>query len=275
MSGSQNEPFLSVVAQKTFWGEPLIIQNHGVELRANLHLPPPVDVGKRYPAVALLHGLSGDRNEAFGLFIKISAELALRDMVVLRFDSRGAGETGGSTLDITLHTLSEDLTAAVEFLRAHPLVDNSRLGLLGLSMGGLVGACLAGARDDIAALCLWEAPLDLLLTMTRLLGPYTVKSVRAKGYVQAGVIQLGPGFFEALEGFDAAEIVRDYRRPVLIVHGTADNIVPVETANQWKRSFTRTEAEVFLVDGGDHAFTRDAWSWPAVQKSAEWFALNL
>lgn len=264
-----------MLARKTFWGEPVVVERNGLSLQANLHLPPAVAQNKKYPAVALLHGLSGDRNEAFGLFIRMAAELALKGMVVLRFDARGAGETGGSTLDITIESLLEDLEAAFEFLRGQETVDTNRMGLLGLSMGGLVSACLTARRDDIAALCMWEAPLDLLLTMTRLLGPYTVKSVRTKGYVQAGLIQLGPDFFETLEGLDAAELVRDYCRPVLIVHGTADNIVPLETANQWRRSFKKTDAEVFLVDGGDHAFTRDAWSWPAINKSAEWFHQNL
>jgi len=264
-----------MLARKTFWGEPLVIQSNGMYMQANLHVPPSLGEGKRCAAVALLHGLSGDRNEAYGLFVKTAAELALKDMIVIRFDSRGAGETGGSTLEITIETLLEDLHAVVEYLRQHPQVDSGRLGLLGLSMGGLVSACLTGQRDDIAALCLWEAPLDLMFTMTRLLGPHTVKSVHTKGYVQAGTIQLGPGFFDTLEGLDAAELVRDYDRPVLIVHGTADNVVPLETANQWRRSFTKTEAEVFLVEGGDHAFTRDSWSWPAITRTTDWFSEKL
>ncbi len=260
------------LARETFWGEPLLIEHGDAILHANLHLPPGLAAGARQPAVVLVHGLSGNRNEAFGLFIKTAAALALKGIVALRVDCRGSGETGGSTLEISLHSLGDDVRRALDFLRRHDLVDAGRVGLLGLSMGGLVAAHLAGTGEDLAAICLWEAPADLMEVMNRTLGPYTVKSVRTKGYVQVGFIQLGPGFFDAVEGLDMATVVASYNRPVLIVQGTHDLIVPVQTAEQWRRFFAGTEPEVFLVEGADHAFTRDCWSWPAIHKSAGWFA---
>jgi uncharacterized protein len=219
--------------------------------------------------------LSGNKSEAFGLFVKLAGALALNGMAVLRYDGRGAGETGGPTRDISLPRQMEDITAACDHLRTLPAVDANRLGILGLSMGGLAAACVAAQRTDVKALTIWEAPFNLHATMTRLLGPLTVRAVRSTGFVQAGFIQLGVDFFETIEHFDTATIVSTYRGPVLIAQGTGDQIVPMDNAALWQTAFAQNKAEVFLVPEADHAFTRDSWSWPLINKTASWFKDNI
>lgn len=257
---------------RTVWGEPLSIDVGDRPLKANIHLPPSSFGPPPYPGVILVHGLTGDRNEAFGLFIKTAAELSLAGMIALRFDCRGAGETGGATEDITLTSLTEDLLAALAQLRAHALVDASKLGLLGLSLGGLVAACVASAHSGISTLCLWEAPFHLTATMNRVVGPFTVKSARAKGSVQAGPIRLGQAFFEEAAAIDATKLAKNYPGTVLLVQGTADSVVLPETAFLWQNAFAPGQAEAFLIEGANHAFTQDQWSWSAISKSVDWFS---
>jgi dienelactone hydrolase len=223
----------------------------------------------------MAHGLSGNKNEAFGLFIKMAGALALNGIAVLRFDGRGHGETGGSTRDITLLRQIEDVSTACDFLRTQAAVDANRLGILGFSMGGLVGACVAGQREDVKALGMWEAPFNLHDTMVRLLGPLTVRSVRSTGYLQVGFIELGVKFFEVIEHFDTAANVTTYRGPVFIGQGTGDQIIPMENAALWQSTFAQNNAEVFLIPEADHVFTKDAWSWPLINKTASWFKDNI
>jgi pimeloyl-ACP methyl ester carboxylesterase len=50
--------------------------------------------------------------------------------------------------------------------------------------------------------------------------------------------------------FDTAAIATEVRQPVLIVHGTADEVVPVEMGTRLAREFPR--ARLRLISGAHH-----------------------
>jgi hypothetical protein len=191
-------------------------------------------------------------------------------MVALRFDFRGFGETGGSTRQISIETQIQDAADALVHLLEYPYVDKRRVALLGLSFGGLTAACLAGRRSDVAALALWEPVHDMKATMKRRYGSLPVKAVRARGYFNYGMVELGEHFITALDKLNVDKEVQNYANPVLIVQGVADSVVPVDTAFQWKRSFLSTEVEIDLLQEADHAFTADTHAWAAIDRTTGW-----
>jgi dienelactone hydrolase len=103
--------------------------------------PPP---GARPPVVVLTHGISSDRANMSGL----ARKLAGSGFAVLTLDHRGHGENrnpfpaGRGRAD----ALAPDYAAAVDFLRTSPLVDGSRIAVMGHSMGA--GAALDFATRD-------------------------------------------------------------------------------------------------------------------------------
>lgn len=270
MQTATDEGELQQLARQVFWGENVSIPMGDVELKATLHLPAKVENGAGCPAVVLTHGLGGNRNEMCGLFLKTAGALAMNGIAAIRFDQRGAGETGGNTREISLLRQIEDVSAVADYIKAHEAVDPNRLGLLGLSMGGLASACTAGRRDDIKALAIWEAPFDLHGTMIRLLGPLTVRSVHSTGWVQAGFIQIGVEFFKVSENFDTAANVSSYKNPVFLGYGWGDVIVTPDNAGLWQRAFSQNKTEVCMIPDADHAFSLDSWSWAVINKTVSW-----
>jgi pimeloyl-ACP methyl ester carboxylesterase len=278
-TGSEQQK-LAALASRTFWGQRLEINLQEVSLAANLHLPPPELTAQSQapvPVVIMLHGLGGNRHEASGNFIKAAATLALRRFVVLRFDFRGSGETGGTTRSITLAKQIEDTGHVIDFVKRDlaqipdmPLLDHSKLTLLGLSMGALTAAAVSGRREDVHSLVLWQPPYDLTQTMARLFGPLSTTKVRARGYFQAGMLELSEEFFTCLENFSIAREVRSFDGPVLIINGKKDTVVPPETAKQWMEAFQQADLRVSMIDGADHAFTQDIWAWQAIGQTALW-----
>jgi fermentation-respiration switch protein FrsA (DUF1100 family) len=137
-------------------------------------------------------------------------------------------------------------------------------------MGGLTAAAVSGRREDVHSLVLWQPPFDLSATMTRLFGPLSTTKVRARGYFQAGMLELSEEFFTCLENFSIAREVRSFDGPVLIVNGKKDTIVPPETAKLWMEAFQHADLRVSMIDGADHAFTQDVWAWQAIGQTALW-----
>lgn len=103
--------------------------------------PPPAD---RPPAVVLVHGFLADRQ----MMSPLARRLAQNGYAVLAIDVQGHGENrnplrGG---EFVPGGLRADVQEAADFLRRHPLVDGSRLAVMGHSMGA--GAALDFATHD-------------------------------------------------------------------------------------------------------------------------------
>jgi dienelactone hydrolase len=114
----------------------------GGEGRSAFFDPPPREA--RPPAVVVMHGFAGDRLSMSGF----SRRLAAAGYAVLAIDARGHGQNRNAFARswAVADYFFPDLRAAVDFLRAYPFVDGSRIALLGHSMGA--GASLDYATRD-------------------------------------------------------------------------------------------------------------------------------
>ncbi|RYD51257.1 MAG: alpha/beta hydrolase [Sphingomonadales bacterium] len=126
----------------------------GVVLAGVLRLPNRASAA-RSPVVVLLGGGGPARR---GIYPLLEKRLLADGIATLSYDKRGIGRSTGSFVD-TLELMEKDAIAAVAFLRAQPGVDGSRIALLGLSQGGVVGPAVAAGDPAIAAVVLLAAPV--------------------------------------------------------------------------------------------------------------------
>jgi uncharacterized protein len=105
----------------------------------------------RHPSALLING-SGpiDRNSAMpgmalGLGRALATALAGHGCVVLRYDKRGVGASGGDYLSTGFHDECGDAAAVLAALRAHSAVDPERVFVVGHSTGAVVAATLVRA----------------------------------------------------------------------------------------------------------------------------------
>jgi pimeloyl-ACP methyl ester carboxylesterase len=116
--------------------------------------------GERAPAVVLLKGTGPqDRdgnNEAehYGLHRAIAAHLAAHGVASLRCDSRGFGGSTGRFWDGTFATYVRDAHAMLAALRRTGGVDDTRIGIVGHSEGGIVGPVVADDDGGVGAMVL-------------------------------------------------------------------------------------------------------------------------
>lgn len=133
-------------------------QDH-IKLAGTLTLPKTPGL---HPAVLLITG-SGpqNRNEAIGPlkpFLVLADSLARRGIAVLRVDDRGVGGSTGNWLQTSHEAACRDVVAGLRYLKGRKEIAQDRIGLVGHSEGGVIGAKVAAGSSDVAFLVLLAAP---------------------------------------------------------------------------------------------------------------------
>ncbi len=239
--------------------------NKRQRLAGMLHVP---EGRHPHPAVVLCHGFTGQRIEAHCLFVKMARRLCAHGLHALRIDFRGSGESEGRFEDMTVSGEISDALAALEFARQQPTADPERVALLGLSLGGCVAACAAGRDGGVRALALWAATAE----------PHRIGAAVAPqpdGTMDFGGNVLGPAFTEDVQAIDPLAEVGQYGGPALVVHGAADEVVPVDHAHRYMDALATTDKRLLVVEGADHTFARADWEAQVITETAQWLAQRL
>jgi pimeloyl-ACP methyl ester carboxylesterase len=255
---------------------PVRFENEGLALFGMVHLP---SREPRYPGVVFLHGYTGDRIESHCLFVKAARTLCRHGLACLRFDFRGSGESEGEFADMTLDGEMSDALAAVEFLKQFAGIDQRHIGMVGLSLGGAVAACVS-AQAGIRSLALWSpwAFVDYLVERAGRIvkDPYAWlpanyrEAVRKHGKVDIGGYLRGKPFFESMRDMDPLREIAGYDGPVLIISGSEDQVVsPVNSELMYDN--VRGTRRLIMIDDADHTFSSTQWENQVIEATLSWF----
>ncbi len=180
--------------------------------------------------------------------------LAERGISTLLFDFAGCGESEGVFENISLSGQTEDLASVVAWCRREGW-DN--IILTGRSFGGSTAINCAARDIKVKAVCTWAAvarPGALFNKFAggKVSGPHDEKVAIAG---EEGTLYLKKYFFYDLDKHDllsgAASISP---RPLLIIHGSADESVPLEDARLLYGASGKPK-QLEVIDGADHRFS--------------------
>lgn len=251
------------------------VGSRGQTMRGMLHRPPDFSSARRYPAMMLWHGFTGTRVEPHRLFVKTARRFAAQGIITARFDFIGSGESDGDFIEVTPETEIEDALAVVSWMRAQPGIDRTRLGLLGLSLGGLVSACTAARSGQIKALCLWAATAHMGQRMRERMTPDSAGYLEQHGFVDQGGNRVGRPFIEVAARLNPLGEASKYRGAALVVHGTGDTVVPVQEAGEYAAALEACDPTLHLIEEADHAFTRWEWETELIETTVRWLEQKL
>lgn len=211
-------------------------------------------------AAVLVHGGGVTRDEG-GFFTRLALGLADVGVTSLRFDFRAHGRSEGHQEELTLSGVVNDIRAAVDHLAS--IADIRPVSLIGTSFGGGISAFFASRYPD---------RLRRLVLLNPLLN-YKKRFVDDKPYwaddrisEKAGRELLEHGFIAHSPSFKLGrallnevfylrphEMLKEVVTPTLIVHGTADTFIPVESSREHVREIN-AEARLIEVEGAQHGF---------------------
>lgn len=134
---------------------PFFFGNGDYQLFGVLHAPDHGPVSKQ--AFVFCHPLAEEKLWTHRVFVSFARRLAARGHAVLRFDYMGNGDSDGDFAQSSLATMTSDVVAAMQTLRAE--TGSEQVGLIGLRMGATV-ASLVAEETNVAALVLWSPIVD-------------------------------------------------------------------------------------------------------------------
>lgn len=244
----------------------------GKTLRGMYHLPEPA--GVRGPLVILFHGFTGNKLEPHRIFLKLSRRLADQGIAALRFDFSGSGESDGDFEEMTFFREVKEAGAILDYARSLPQVDPSRIGLVGLSMGGAVAATLAGERpSDIKALSLWSAATDSYMRQLMIPRLPTLLQDERGCYDWDGNL-VHPRFLDEMGRWNPVDTVSKFQGPVLILHGSRDETIPQEAAFKYYRALPG-RARLKIIEDADHTYNRHDWERTVLEQTGAFFKETL
>lgn len=211
-------------------------------------LSTPDDGQKRHPIVIVSHGFNGTHHSGrsyFGMLAEIGYMCYTFDFPCGSLGSR----TDPDTRNMSVLDEQRALEAIVQYFRSRPDVDKRRIVLLGESQGGLV--------STLTAASLKRQVERLVLVFPALCIPdnWNERYPQPSDIPETTVlwqVPLGRRFFMELRDMDPYRAVEAYRRPVLIVHGDADPVVPIDYSRRAVRQFRH--ARMVELPGAGHGF---------------------
>jgi alpha-beta hydrolase superfamily lysophospholipase len=228
--------------------EKVSFESEGQNISGILHLPEQ----KNSSCVIASHGLLSSKDTE--KYTALGERLAREGLAMLRFDFRGCGESEGRMEESTVSGRIADLGSAIEFVKFHS-DSETRIGLLGSSLGGYISLMKASTEKKIRAVVIWATPFHL----------NNLKSKKSKEEMPS----LGEVFFEDLPRHRLLPLLPQISN-CLVIHGEEDELVPVNQAWEIFNSLGSPK-EIHVIEDADHRLMNPGHRRRAIDLSVDWF----
>ncbi|NGQ93632.1 alpha/beta hydrolase [Brevibacillus sp. SYP-B805] len=251
------------------------VNSRGKRLSAMVHHP---DNSPQPDVVIFCHGFTGEKVGGSQLNLRLAQAIEAAGFAVIRFEYAGSGESEGNfASDTTISGWKADLQQVVAWVKKQPHFQDSRLYLLGQSLGG----CIVFLHEDPDRLIAGRIGISPVIRpledfRERILGPAlwaaseagkTISDFFGKNY------SLEPSFVRDIleHKHNPLAACQSYDSPVLLIHGTADVPVPAEGSCLFYETYAGPK-ELLLLEGGDHSLAQHFEK--VKEKVVEWLIIQ-
>lgn len=240
---------------------------NGRLLRGNVRMP---DGEGPFPTVIFLHGFTVWKTGPQRLYEEFVRDAVKAGYCVVRYDFYGTGESDGEFYEMTIGHEMRETKAIYEWTKEQSYVDNNNIFLGGHSMGALV-AVLEAPELQPKGVFGWATALTMLYQAG--LRTRTMQGPTERGWDIEG-LELSREFMEEAASMNFIEMAKGYNKPVLLIHGTGDVAIPVESSYALKAMYGDC-CKLDIVEGADHRFLSLPWKKRIYNDTIEFLNMHL
>lgn len=239
---------------------PMIVD--GIRIAAEAYIPRT----SNSPALCLCHGIPpGPREPGDRGYSDLAEACCKAGFATLIFNFRGAGESAGS---LDMPGWARDLSAALDKVLSLPRVDTSKVNLMGFSAGAAISIYVAANDPRVTAVASCACPAEFRFLPTRDKAQQYIDHLKKINLIQSP--DFPPSVEDWVEGFRRVSPIKWVDnispRPLLLVHGDQDDLVPVAHARELYERAGQPK-ELVIIPGAGHRLRRDP---RAVEIAVEW-----
>ncbi|HEY3424814.1 MAG TPA: alpha/beta fold hydrolase [Negativicutes bacterium] len=213
------------------------VASRSKRLSVMIHIPNTFTEGT--PLIISCHGFTGDKIGANQLTLNLAKAMEQSGFAVIRFDYLGSGDSDGDFAADTLVTgWQQDLSSIFTWVKSQQRFSTSPIILYGHSLGGLVTLTHKEFSKDIAARIVFAPVVNAIADFRdTILGPELwqkslhgepIENFYGKGF------KLNSQLVQDLvnNNYDPVGDMTQLTTPLLIVHGTADMVIPIQGSQE-------------------------------------------
>lgn len=228
----------------------VITNKHGEKLVGLLH-----HMGTN-KIVVLCHGFTASKND--GIIVDLAAALTKQGISIFRFDFSGNGESEGEFQYGNYRKEADDLHSVVSYLYQEKY---DVTAIVGHSKGGDVVVLYASIYDNVHMVVNLSGRFYLEKGIEERLGKEFIDRINKEGYIEAknksGKVLYRVTKESLMERLNtdmrAASISISKECRFFTVHGSADDIIPVEDAYEFAKHIPNHK--LCVIEGADHCYT--------------------
>lgn len=200
--------------------------------------------------VLIGHGVTANKDREF--LITLADHLAENGFEALRFSFSGNGQSEGDFRQSCPSKEKEDLKALIETFSSRNIV------YIGHSMGGAVGVLALHDNARISRFVSLAGMVHTALFAEVEFGEVEPDSINGLMWEKPDC-PLSSTFVEDMKKVDSVlPLSTQISVPWLIIHGTADDVVPVEHSRELKAA--QPSIQLVEMDAVDHVFSESGWA---------------
>ncbi|MDC1162001.1 alpha/beta fold hydrolase [Tenacibaculum sp.] len=222
-----------------------IVNQKGHKLQAYLELP-----ANQKPNHYAIFAHCFTCSSTLGAVKNISRSLTQHGFGVLRFDFTGLGRSEGEFSESHFSANVDDLIAVNDYLETNY---EAPALLVGHSLGGAAVITAASQLKNIKAVATVGAPSNV--GHVKHLFSHGIEEVKTQGEVEINIggrpFKINQEFVDNFDKTNLPEIVKNLRKPILILHSPIDKIVSINNAQELYHNAHHPKSFISL-DNADH-----------------------
>lgn len=179
--------------------------------------------------------------------------LAASGIAAYTFDFRGGSvdsRSDGKTTEMSIMTEADDLNAVIDNAKDWDFVDSEKIVLLGGSQGGAAAAVTAARNEEkiVGLILLYPA----FIAYKNIHAQFSSLEEVPDQFNLLGWIRVGKNYASDIWDYDNYGEMRNYKKPVMLLHGDRDSVVDISYSERAAESYP--DAIFHVIQGAGHGF---------------------